>query len=100
MCFISLTPSCSQATSKNKDNGGQDAHSLATCSSLLALNEDQIYSAKMVQPFDDYFEPKPNHFARKNTFFPPEVLDAVCPGATVGACTVEDLGFAASGEMC
>lgn len=55
---------------------------------------------QMTQAFDHHFEPKPNHFARKNLFFPPEELGAASAGATVGACTVEDLGFAARGEMC
>ena len=42
-----------------------------------------------------HFEPKPNHFARKNLFFPREGL-AACAGAGEEACAGSDLSLAAA----
>lgn len=40
-----------------------------------------------------HFDPKPNHFARKNLFFPREASGAAAAG---GAFTGDGLGFAAN----
>lgn len=58
-------------------------------------------SHQTLESFTHHFEPKPNHFAKKNVFFPREVDSGACVGAAVEAgAGGDDFFFAVRGKCC